>query len=517
MDSLRGSPSSRRFPLLRNFVVASVLAIGVVTLAVSYLFVRFSEASFRQRVERRSSEEAVHFAELFYKAVWTPSLQETPGGTIQDINLSLVDTLAHDISFGLSIVRVSIFDLDGVPIYSTDPNVTSLGSLADPTLYRRVVSQGNPYSVLERSQSLTLPSGKRNTLDVINTITPLVDASSEASHEGNVVGILTLYQDVTRDLSAAQAQAVRIAIIGSVGTGVALFLLLFLIVFRADRALRRQELELEHAHAQNIEAAKLSAMGLLVSGVAHELNNPLTAVSGLSELLLRRNLGADVKEEVSLIHEEALRSLRIVQDLLVFARPSGVAAREPISLNTVVENVLTLKRYDLTTQNIQVEAKLDPRLPLTVANLHAIQQVVLNLVVNAEQAMVEARGRGHLRLKTEQAGSMIRVVVSDDGPGISKENLSKIFDPFFTTKDVGKGTGLGLSICYGIVQEHGGTIRVESVPGYGATFIVEMPIADAEALTASHGRGEAVTRPIANSLISRTGPVPEKEPDERPA
>lgn len=511
VDSLRSSPGPRRFPLLRNFVVASVLAIGLVTLALSYLFVQFSKASFTQRVERRSSEEAVHFAELFYKDVWTPSLQETPGGTIQDINLSIVDTFAHDISFGLSIVRVSVFDLNGMLIYTTDPTVTSLSDMADLALSRRVGSEGVTYSVLERNQSLTLPTGKQQTLDVINTITPLGDASFEASLEGNVVGVLTLYQDVTRDLSAAKAQAVRTAIIGSAGTGVALFLFLFLIVLRADGALRRQELELEHAHAQNLEAAKLSAIGLLVSGVAHELNNPLTGVSGLSELLLRRNLADDVKEDVSLIHTEALRSLRIVQDLLVFARPSGVAAREPISLNTAVENVLNPKKSDLATQNIQVEAKLDPRLPLTLANLHAIQQVVLNLVVNAEQAMVEARGRGHLRVTTEQAGSMVRVVVSDDGPGISKENLPKIFDPFFTTKDVGKGTGLGLSICYSIVQEHGGAIRVESIPGYGATFIVELPMTDTDVLNAMQPRGKAAARPIANSLISRTGPVPEKK------
>ncbi len=445
-DSIRGSLSTRRFPLLRNFVIASVIAIGLVTLVVSYLFVRFSEASFRARVEDRSSEEAVHFAEMFHKTVWMPSLRDTPDGAIQDINLSIVDAFAHDIAFGLSIVGVTIVDLDGVPVYSTDHNVAGSGNLADPTLYQRVVRQGRPYSVLEQSQSITLPTGAQESLDVINTITPLVDASAEALLEGKVVGILQLYQDVTTDLASARVQAVRTAIVGAVGTGVALFSLLFLIVLRADGALRRQEQELEHAHAQNIESAKLSAMGLLVSGVAHELNNPLTGVSGLSELLLRRNLSDDVKEEVSMIHDEALRSLRIVQDLLVFARPSGVAAREPISLNTIVENVLNLKKYDLTTQNIQVETTLAPRLPLVVANLHAIQQVVLNLVVNAEQAMVDLHGMGLLRVRTEQAGSMARVVVSDDGPGIPKENLAKVFDPFFTTNaDSGCGGSRGIA------------------------------------------------------------------------
>ena len=277
-DSIRGSPSTGRFPLLRNFVVASVIAIGLVTLVVSYLFVRFSEASFRARAEDRSSEEAVHFAGLFYKSVWTPSFLETPDGAIQDINLFLVDTFGHDIAFGLSIVRVTIFDLDGAPIYSTDPNVTGLGSMAEPALYQRVVRQGRPYSVLEQGQSITLTTGAQKSLDVINTIAPLVDASAEALLEGNVVGILQLNEDVTADMAYASAQAVRIAIFGSIGTGVALFLFLFLIVLRADRALIRQQQELEHAHAQNVESAKLSAMGLLVSGVAHELNNPLTGV-----------------------------------------------------------------------------------------------------------------------------------------------------------------------------------------------------------------------------------------------
>ncbi len=486
--SPRDAAPSHPFLLFRNFVAASVLAIAAVTLVGAYLFVRLSDASFRETAEHRSAQEAVHFAALFYKSVWAPSLQKAPGGAIHDLDTTLTAAFAHDIAFGLSIVRVSVFDLEGTLVYTTDARVTGISDLAAAALYRRVVGQGVTSAVLEQGQSVTLPTGERSLLDVINTFTPLTNAPPEAQQEGNFVGILHMSQDVTRDLAQARAQAVRTAVIGSIGTGVALFALLFLIVFRADRQLSRQQVELERAHVQTVQAARLSEMGLLVSGVAHELNNPLTGISGLSDLLLRRKLDTEAKEEVSMIHEEAQRSIRIVQGLLAFARPS-VAEKAPVSLNTAVESVLNLLQYELATQNIQVAADLDPHLPLTLADLHAIQQVVMNLVINAEQAMVATRRRGHLWVRTEQVGPTVRIVIRDDGPGIPRQDLARIFEPFYTTKEVGKGTGLGLSICFGIVQEHGGAIRVVSEPGHGATFIVELPLAGVEAPASTEGVG----------------------------
>ena len=251
---------------------------------------------------------------------------------------------------------------------------------------------------------------------------------------------------------------------------------------KADEALRESEKkavealeELKIAQHSLVQAEKLSSVGQLVSGVAHELNNPLAGIRSLSRLVMRRDLDETLKKELAMIHEEAERSVRIVQNLLSFARRHE-GAKVYTSINTAIEATLELRRYELRVNNVELEVHLEPTLPPTMADVHEIQQVALNLIVNAEQAMLEAHGEGRLLVKTEQVGSMIRFVVSDNGPGISKENLGKLFDPFFTTKDVGKGTGLGLSICYGIVQEHGGRIWAESEPPNGATFFVELPI-----------------------------------------
>ena len=252
---------------------------------------------------------------------------------------------------------------------------------------------------------------------------------------------------------------------------------------KAEEAIRESEQkavealeELTKAQQSLVQAEKLSSVGLLVSGVAHELNNPLAGIRSLSRLVMRRELDETLKKELEMIHEEAERSTRIVQNLLSFARRHE-EAKSNISLNAAVEATLELRRYELRVNNVDLEVQLEPTLPETIADIHEIQQVVLNFVVNAEQAMLEANGGGKLLVKTEQVGSMVRVAVSDNGPGISKENLGKLFDPFFTTKDVGKGTGLGLSICYGIIQKHAGRIWAESEPPNGATFIVELPIA----------------------------------------
>ena len=177
-----------------------------------------------------------------------------------------------------------------------------------------------------------------------------------------------------------------------------------------------------------------------------------------------------------MIGREAQRSIRIVQNLLAFARPSG-EQMVSVSLNMAVKAATDLRKYELTVNNIDLEVDLHPDLPLIAANPHQMQQLILNLVINAEQAMAGTQNGAKLRVRMEHSDNVVRLVVSDNGPGISADIRSKIFDPFFTTKGVGQGTGLGLSICYGIVKEHGGSIHVESELGRGAAFIVELPVA----------------------------------------
>lgn len=237
---------------------------------------------------------------------------------------------------------------------------------------------------------------------------------------------------------------------------------------------------------QLVHAEKLSAIGQLVAGVAHELNNPLTSISGYTQLLLRdTTLNEEMRGDLHHIHIQAERAARIVQNLLVFAREHK-PERLLINLNEVVRNTLSLRAYQLRVDNITVDLALNPELPMTVADPFQLQQVILNLLNNAHQAMTEQGAPGVLRLSTSVNMStvadsiahhpMIRLEVTDTGVGIPTRELNRIFDPFYTTKPVGQGTGLGLSICYGIIQEHGGRIWAESEVGAGTTMFVELPL-----------------------------------------
>ena len=238
---------------------------------------------------------------------------------------------------------------------------------------------------------------------------------------------------------------------------------------------------LETTQSQLIQSEKLSAIGEFVAGVTHELNNPLTSLLGFSELL-QQTTSVDERQKrfVDRIADSARRCQKIVQSLLSFARQHA-PERKPTNLNHLVEAVIEIMAYEMRTTNIEVSKQLDPSLASVLADPHQLQQVFLNLVNNARQAMEEHQSSGTLAVRTEMQRGRARVIFQDSGPGISEENLKKIFDPFFTTKQAGKGTGLGLSLSYGIIHEHGGNIRAESKPGAGATFIIELPVQTAHA------------------------------------
>jgi len=221
--------------------------------------------------------------------------------------------------------------------------------------------------------------------------------------------------------------------------------------------------------------SRLASVGELAAGVAHELNNPLAAIHGYAELLTeRQDLDSRTKTDIETIFKEAQRAARITSNLLSFAR-KHIPQKTLSSMNEVLEKTLEMYAYRLKVSNIEVLKELDPNLPLTMFDQPQFEQVFVNVLNNAEQAMLEAKGRGTLQVKTEVVKDTIRVSFSDDGPGIPQEVLERVFDPFFTTKEVGKGTGLGLSICYGIVREHGGNIHIESTQGQGTTVTIEIP------------------------------------------
>jgi two-component system NtrC family sensor kinase len=219
---------------------------------------------------------------------------------------------------------------------------------------------------------------------------------------------------------------------------------------------------------------KLAAIGELVAGVAHELNNPLTGISTFAQLLLEDRLEAEQRESVSLIKREADRAIGVIRDLLVFARKTD-ARDVTVDINTIVQHTVRLRALASRSSGIEVHMQLDKSAPKVRGDEQKLQQVVLNLLVNAESAMRDAKVR-HLSVLTRKKNRAVVIVVSDTGHGMTPSVSQRVFEPFFTTKPPGEGTGLGLSVSYGIIQTHGGTISVESTPDVGTTFTISLPL-----------------------------------------
>jgi PAS domain S-box-containing protein len=295
-------------------------------------------------------------------------------------------------------------------------------------VYNSVFRTGEPYKLFTSSQ--IRKDGKRVYTE--DSIFPMRD------DEGKIIGFRGISRDVTE---------------------------------RKQRDEERKQLEQKAQFA-----SRLASVGELASGVAHEINNPLTAVIGYAHLLLdRKDIPVDIKRDVEVINEGAQRVAGIIKKLLVFARQTK-PERTYVDINEIINTTLELRAYSLQSNNTKVILQLDPDLPMTVADPGQLQQVFLNLIMNAEAEVKQVQGGGKLAIKTERTGDNIRISFKDNGLGIAKENLERIFNPFFTTRKVGQGTGLGLSVCHGIVTEHKGRIWAESQVGKGATFIMELPV-----------------------------------------
>ena len=239
---------------------------------------------------------------------------------------------------------------------------------------------------------------------------------------------------------------------------------------------RRLEAQGRDPGHELVQSEKMAALGQTISGVAHELNNPLATILTCAERLASRPVEPETKRGVETILGEAERAARIVRNLLTFARKRNTT-RAFVDMNGIVRDTLALRAYEQRVSNISTLDALASGLPRIFSDPHQVKQVLLNLIINAEQAMLTANGRGSLVTRSwyDEAQGMVALEVNDDGPGIPDDARRRIFDPFFTTKAIGKGTGLGLTVAYAIVQEHGGRIRVESTPGAGASFFVSFP------------------------------------------
>lgn len=256
---------------------------------------------------------------------------------------------------------------------------------------------------------------------------------------------------------------------------------------RLYQQLHNQMAALKDAQARLVQSEKLAAIGELIAGVAHELNNPLTTIIGYSEILRSLSQDEESINDLNRIVTQGHRAAAIVRKLLDFARQHK-SERKPVDINSLVHQTLDLVKYDFHNQNLTIETDFSPDSPWVLADPSQFQQVLINLFNNARQAMANTKKSGRLRISTRlvpasidnkqpvQQQAAVRLAIQDNGSGIPAEHLSRIFDPFFTTKEPGKGTGLGLSVCHGIVSEHDGVIWAESEPGRRTTFFVELPV-----------------------------------------
>lgn len=241
---------------------------------------------------------------------------------------------------------------------------------------------------------------------------------------------------------------------------------------QAEERERRLQLQLDLSN-------RLASLGLMVEGIAHEINNPLASVIGFAQMLAYDDIPENAREDAKRISDNAQRVADIMKNLLTFARQQRLE-RAYINANNIISAALDMRANPLKDGNITVATTLDPALPSTMADATLLQQAFVNLIINAETAMRLAHGKGTLLITTRLIGDTIVVSFADDGPGIAEAHLTHLFDPFFSTRGVGQGTGLGLSVCYGIVTEHGGRISVESQLGRGSVFTVELPVVPQE-------------------------------------
>ena len=283
-----------------------------------------------------------------------------------------------------------------------------------------------------------------------------------------IIGALVISCREVRDFSSAELN-----LLAAVGNQVAATIDKSVLLEETREAYQ----SLRQTQEQLLQSEKMAAVGQLISGVAHELNNPLTAILGYAQILKSEesanSRGSDYLEK---LYKQAQRTHRIVQNLLSFSRQQK-PERGSVQINQIVEDTLTLREYDMRANRVRIHRALDPKLPTISGDFHQLQQVFLNMLNNAVDATAEKGDAGEIWIRTCVEGNKLCVEFADNGAGVRDPH--RVFDPFYTTKPVGKGTGLGLSICYGIVKEHGGEIRVRNSPPLGATFTIHLPIVPA--------------------------------------
>ena len=393
---------------------------------------------------------------------------------------SIAQTLTESMDLSDSLHRTlrqiaELFNLDATSLYLFDQEGTQLRRIA-AVGHRSEFAKHFPPVSLNPELMQHIKSVRATFLPVQGLSLPAIFRDAQLKEEivaayvvvlwskDHVIGGLVVGSRTPREFSAADVNLL-IAVGSQISSAIERSVL-YEQTRQAYENLRRTQEQLLHSE-------KLAAVGQLISGVAHELNNPLTAILGYSQLLTSSGqMGQQGMEYADKLYKQAQRTHRIVQNLLSFGRQHK-PERVPVQINQALEETLALRDYDLRMHNIRIHLDLAENLPVVSADPYQLQQVFLNMVNNAVDAILEHSTEGDLWVRTGLDGDRFSIEFTDSGPGV--KDASRVFDPFYTTKPVGKGTGLGLSICYGIITEHGGIIRVRNIPARGASFTIELP------------------------------------------
>lgn len=487
------------FNLLRWFSLLSFISICLITVVSALLLSRFLANNILYRDAVVTMEFVQSIAQTENTRQYFEATRPGGGETVFEDFFKRIATMPE-------VVRANVYARDGTVIWSNDDRF--IGHQFNPDPHLQMALSGN-LAINSGKSSKPLKAEHVLDRDIPYFAEIYIPIWNQAKDQ--VAGVVKVYK-MPATLFNAIARGNWLVWGSAIIGGLFLYLSLFWIVRRASFVIQEQHErqvaiakensklsrrlnlkidELTHLQAQLIQTEKLSAIGELVSGVAHELNNPLTSIIGFSELLLKSPHSAPLQKQLNIIQSEAVRCSRIIQSMLAFARAEKFTLKET-DLHALLEKTLEIKSHHFAMDGIEVHLEFEKELPFVSADGNQIQQVFMNIINNAHQAMKEQKGERKLIIKGTREDTSVRLIFQDTGPGISKEIMPKIFNPFFTTKPVGIGTGLGLSVSYGIVKAHGGNLFAESKIGRGTAIYVELPIHLEEPL--------------------RQDPIPEEEP-----
>lgn len=457
--------------LRENLVVQFSLASFVVVAAIALVFASVLADKIRSDAVDALVQEAIGASSERLLRVITPADLEVPmtGARYGRFHEFVQQSIVSDRT-----ARIKLWAKDGTVIYSNDPAGVGEKFPTNESLLKALRG--------ENATKIKIPKDPENARErflgtLMEVYTPIVFPGAAEPQ-----GVLEIYQYY--EPTAQRISRLRGWLFGSIGVGfVVLYGGLVSIVWRGSRTIVQQRIELQllakdrelkNAQAQLVRAEKLASIGHLAAGVAHEVLNPLNIISGHTQLLLmHRGLDPKISEALKTVMKQVKRSANIIDNLLRFSRVRESQTRT-VNLNKLIEEALALIEYDMSRDNIQIVRHLNPHVPPIMADGEQLQQTFLNLITNARDAMAEG---GTLTISTSlREGNALQISFQDTGCGIPEKDLGKVFDPFFTTKPEGKGTGLGLSVCHAIIENHGGTISVESQQGKGATFVITLPI-----------------------------------------